>query len=56
MRSLVPSYLHHQSSSEWATYELEEKNHFVTFNALLLRIFGENGMHLRLLSVCSAFF
>jgi hypothetical protein len=33
MRISAPSFLHHQSLSGWTTYELLEKNHFVTFDA-----------------------
>jgi hypothetical protein len=32
MRIFVPSFLHHQSLLGWATYKLEEKKPFVTFD------------------------
>jgi hypothetical protein len=38
MRILDPSFLHPQSLSGWATYELKEKLNFSTFDARFLCI------------------
>jgi hypothetical protein len=42
MRISAPIFLHHQNLLGWATYSLEEKFIFVTFNTRFGCTFGEN--------------